>query len=259
MDTEQYSVSSNATHEAIKEQFVTGLAERFNSIENLLCGIRKHEKLSETLPALFRSTHNLKGSTSTFGMHVLATICHQLEDYLKYAGKLNKVRVDDVINVSLKYIDLMRCSLDQNEKGNMLTPCIDDDLSELQKIAFHDHAQALIVTDSKSIRYMCNDILEPFNIHPTTALDGIDALRRLTYQRFNYLITTLEIQGINGLALINTVHLSSSRNDSIKSILVTSNETKKIPTYRNSDPDAIVYKNQMFMENMTTTVYKLMQ
>lgn len=247
------------TFETIKRQFIYGLPERFDAIENLLCSITQHDQLPLVLPELLRNTHNLKGSTSTFGMHVLATICHQFEDYIKYADKIAHISTDDAINILLKYIDLMRYSLAQDEEGNKLTPHIDTDLSKLHQVAYPDHAHALVVTESKAMRHICSSILDPLHIHPAIAVDGIDALRRLTYQRFDYLITMLEIQGINGLALINTVHLSSPKNNGIKSILVTSNGKKEIPTYRASDPDAVVYKDQMFIERMTTTVSALMQ
>jgi CheY-like chemotaxis protein len=87
------------------------------------------------------------------------------------------------------------------------------------------------------------------------AYDGYLALGRLLRENFDFLITTNETQGMNGIALIAAVRLSRTINKSIPSLVITSGQS--IRTGRGIDPDFVIVRNTGFAENLTAVIHQI--
>lgn len=61
----------------------------------------------------------------------------------------------------------------------------------------------LIVDDSPVVLAMLNDMLGALNYQVTTASDGIDACRQIESNRYNLIITDLNMPGMDGIEFTN--------------------------------------------------------
>lgn len=72
--------------------------------------------------------------------------------------------------------------------------------------------QILIVDDSASVRQVAQMTLEQAGYHVVTAEDGADALNKLEQQRFNMIISDVNMPNMDGLTLLeNAKKLATSK------------------------------------------------
>ena len=64
----------------LRKTFLEDMPEKLDRLESLLLEIEKNGDGGEVFNELYRIVHSLKGSGGTHGLHIITTICHQLED-----------------------------------------------------------------------------------------------------------------------------------------------------------------------------------
>ena len=239
----------------MREAYLGELSQRFEEIESYILDAQKTDDFAELYESLYRAVHSIKGSAGTHGLHIISTVCHNLEDQLtEVSGDQSKVTEEGVKNW-LAYLDLL-------EKARVKLVAGDEDFEEIElAITGIRHVDpeikysALMIEPSAMYAQMCEQVFTKHGISIASASDGYEALGRLLSEPFDVLITSMQIPRLDGLALIGALRLSSSRNSKIKTIMMTS---KKEHEYiRLTDPNYVVEKNNTLMDSLDRAVEEI--
>jgi two-component system chemotaxis sensor kinase CheA len=94
-------------------------AEHVESMEARLLALRSAPDDVETLNAIFRSAHSIKGGAGSFGLTNLVHFTHALESLLDRLRSLEMAATAEVISLLLQSVDVLRALLIAGEGGNM--------------------------------------------------------------------------------------------------------------------------------------------
>ncbi len=112
-------------------------------METGLLGLRSTPSDVELLNSIFRSAHSIKGGAGFFGMISLVRLTHSLESLLDRLRSLEMQATDEVIDVLLRSVDVLRDLLDA--EPNLALPAAALALEAHIKVLMHnepDHAAA---------------------------------------------------------------------------------------------------------------------
>ncbi len=127
--------------EKMSEIFLDEANDLLDKLEDLLLDLEQHPDNAETISAIFRIMHTIKGSSAMFGFDAISTFTHEVETAFDYVRN-GKVGVNsDLITMTLQTRDHIRNLLD-----NADTPEIQAVSQELiQK--FKDYVAANAIGD----------------------------------------------------------------------------------------------------------------
>lgn len=236
----------------LRKTYIEEMPEKLDRLDHLLVVMEESGVSDEPFNEFYRIVHSLKGSGSTFGLHIVTTICHQLEDLLNTAEGGKKFN-PALIGISLNYVDLLRLSLDMVHAGQTDFTPIEERLIALRKRLAPKKFTVLVVDNSKLLSQIYRQALAKLPVQLVIMDDSLVGLRRVLTEPFDLLITTNEIPVLSGMALIGALKLSTTRNHGIKTILVTSN--KKMANYvnRSTDADYVIVKDAQLAQNLVKT------
>ncbi len=225
----------------LKRGYIAELPSKFDELELLVLNVKGSDDFDEALGELFRKVHSLKGSSGTHGLHELSSVCHRLEDYLRTIdARVASFETADA-NKWIEFIDLMRKVLDAYNAGDV-SSC--DVAAELESIANRHTAanySVLIVDQSKSNAMLYQSVLSSLPVNFTLMTDGYHALELLLGNRYDLLVTSMEVKRLNGMALVGAVKLANGVSKDIKTVVLTSN-TNIVMQGQNTDPDKLITK-----------------
>lgn len=233
----------------LRNTFLEEIPEKLDRLDQLLVAMEKTGAESESFNEFYRIIHSLKGSGGTFGLHIITTICHQLEDLLNTTDGGAKY-TPALIAISLDYVDLLRITLKQIHAGNTVFPQIEERLNGLRKQLAQKQFTVLIIDNSKLLTQIYLEALAELPLRSVVMADGYTALMRVLTEPFDLLITTNEIPVLNGIAIIGALKLSASKNRNIKTILVTSNKKIAAHANRSTDSDYIIVKDAQLAQSL---------
>jgi len=214
---------------SMRDSYLIEVPEKYDLMEQYILELRSESKFAAAFDELYRHTHNIKGTSGTYGLNVLSTICHNIEDLLhdidhKYTN-INDSRIDE----GLKYIDLMREDSLTFNTEHYEPEKIKRELQATGKSFKKEIIKGLFVDQSRiGVRY-CEQSLAILPVKLAIAANGIEALQRLLTEKFDFLITGKELVSLNGIALISALRSSETKNAKIKTILMTSTSNIKLP------------------------------
>lgn len=187
----------------LRKSYLQDLPNSIDAMENQILDLERHGFSVDVARDLYRYAHSIKGSGGTHGMHIISDICHALEDVLSRMIESQGKEMAALAALSLAYIDLLRevVELFQAE----LSPREDDVRQRIQhlrgKLAGRT-ITALVIDNSELVCGLIKDVLHAKKYRVLTMNDGYFALGRLLADQIDVLITSVEIQRLNGLALI---------------------------------------------------------
>lgn len=237
----------------LRNAYLAEMPEKFDSLERLLLEIEKSGTNIETFNELYRIVHSLKGSGGTHGLHIITSICHQLEDVLNLTDGGAKF-TPELISISLEYIDLLRAATEQIQSDNESFPKVEEQLNKLRRQLAKKKYKVLLVDNSKLSTDIYLQVLSKNQIQTVVMRDGISALTRALTEPFDLIITTNEVPMLSGIALIGALKLSKSRSRNTKTILITSNKIAANSQSQTTDPDYTVIKDGNLSENLSHTI-----
>lgn len=231
----------NALLKKLRDEYLDNLPVRLQEMESLVLELRK-KSVQEKLQSLYRDVHSIKGSAGTHGILIITSICHQFEDELGEMNEYEDAISDDRIDNWLSYIDLIRDACERATNGDNDTDNIETRLNELRKISNTKTFSCLLVDPAAgSFGKIIESILQKNSINLSYMNDGYQALGRLLVDKFDVLITGMELETMNGIGLVTAVKSSKSVNKRIPSILITSGDYDR--TIRKTDPEYVVKKD----------------
>ncbi|WP_455212605.1 Hpt domain-containing protein [Kaarinaea lacus] len=245
---------------ALRANFIKDLPKKFDDYEQLILQMKSEVDFTEQFDELFRMIHSLKGSAGTHGLQVYTSICHQFEDQLRQVDGRNENFNTDLVNTWLSYVDLMREVLEVlhaaevkgRDIGQELNDTVQDKLDVLRQGASTNGLSVMIVASSRSIESICRSVVENLNFTYSVVDDGYLALGRLLNEKIDVLITTKELDGLNGDVLIAAIKLARNNKRSLKTILLTSES--EFYSNRTTDPDMIIPRDVHMVNNLTNAL-----
>ncbi len=244
--------------EKLKQGFVADLPDRINDIETDILALARSNEFAEDFHEAYRKIHSLKGSGGTFGLPIITTVCHQLEDVIGLVEGLPEKYTIELQNRLLAYVDLLRQSQALIVQGQSDFSAITDKLNKLLNSYSAHRGRVLIVDASKVTQEMCAQAVEQVNGESVVMSDGYQALVRLLTEKFDVLITGVEIGMLSGPALISAIKISGGVNRDIPAIVITSSSTGAQEPKRRSDPTLVVKKGRDLTDRIQAEVNKLL-
>lgn len=116
----------------------------------------------------------------------------------------------------------------------------------------------LIVEDSITIRSMLRSIVESAGYEVTTAVDGKDAFGKLKNERFDVVVSDIEMPNMNGFELTRNIKEHPEYNE-IPVILVTALESQSdMKKGMDAGADAYIVKNSFEKSNLVETIKRFL-
>lgn len=242
----------------LRQSFLDELPERLDEMEKNLMALEKGEgDFKDLFNAFYRGVHSLKGIGGTFGLHIITSICHQLEDFINQA-KTSPERFDrKFVDNCLQFIDLIKLTGEEAGKGADSFPSIEDKLSKLRTQLFSRKLTALVVVNAKLTRTMCSKILQEYNVRQIDEADGLSALHRALTQPIDILLASSELPLLRGEALIAALRLSNTVNRHARIILISSSAPESAQHNRLIDADILLPRNAKFIANLDATIKRI--
>lgn len=234
---------------SLRAAYVDSLPDKIEEIELLVMALERGND-KEQFEQLFRNIHSLKGSGGTYGINILTTACHQMEDEL---GKFPSA-ID--CNTLLAYVDILKeiaVIAAGNEKEFSQ---IESRLATAKKRQHHDRIHGLIVDASNTETLILKQRLTRHPVSLTLETDGLRALHRLLHEKFDFLIASKELSSLSGIALIGALRLNQGVNCDIRAALITSD--RSITIDRERGPGHIIHKDSKFNENLDGFITEVM-
>lgn len=246
--------------QSFRRSFLAELPERLDRLEQQLFSLEgKEEGVQEIFNDLYRGVHSIKGSGGTFGLHIITSICHEMEDFLNLYP-LDAPRFDrSFVDNGLLYIDLMRSVCDQASIENTTFPDIESRLAALHDAIFTRKFTALVVVNSKLTRSMCHEVLQALSIRQVEENDALAALHRLLTQPFDLLVVSSELPLLRGEALISSLRLSQVGHQKTTTILISATPVIASRRKRDIDPDYVLARDAQLLPELTQTVQRMMK
>jgi len=240
----------------LKSGYIDELPCKFDLLENQILSFRTSSTLDQ-YPDFCRNVHSLKGSSGTYGLNIIGTICHQLEDQMHSLDRDESPINSDVVGVWLEIIDLMRFTLRKIEEEQQNFEEVENRLIEIQNRFYPNDLTALLVSSSDFNTNLCENILEDLGVRVVSLTNGYVALGRLLEQKFDFLVTSNEVEGLCGRFLVAALKLNPCRNQAISQVLITSkNELLTTGVYT---PDYVIMRDEKFIEKLTATFNRIVK
>lgn len=211
----------------LRVNYLAELPDRIEDLEQRTLNLQHTSEFSQQFDDLCRKVHSLKGSAGTYGLQIISTICHQLEDTL---APISNDKVDeDFLDSCISYFDLMRAVILQAQLGQSVFPEIESSLANMRFRLTSTNLDALLVESSKVNSTLYMGALKSLPVKFSVVTSGYEALGLLLHKHFDLLITGYETTPLNGLALISAIRLNRGINQNITAILLTSSMNIDIP------------------------------
>jgi two-component system, chemotaxis family, sensor kinase CheA len=102
-----------------RQTFMQESAEHVEAMEAGLLALRTAPDDTETLNAIFRSAHSIKGGAGSFGLTNLVRFTHALENLLDRLRAFEMPASAEVISLLLRSVDVLRAMLDPGADGEL--------------------------------------------------------------------------------------------------------------------------------------------
>lgn len=239
----------------LRRGYLQELPDKFERLEaQLLEAGRTGDDSGERFNDFYRQVHSLKGSGGTYGLHVLSSICHQLEDYLQLqAGKPPRLEPGHT-GPALRHIDLLREAASRATAGQEHFEAIEHQLAQLREELFPRTLTALVVLSSRATAQLCLQVLATCGFRGVLEPDSHAALRRALTEQFDVLITSPELPVLSGAGLLAAIRLSSQPDRRLRSVLITGGSGAARALRRLIDPDYVLARDQHLAHNLEHTL-----
>lgn len=231
----------------MRKTYISHLPDKIDDLEASVLRLENADNYTDAFESVYRATHSLKGSAGTYGIQILSTVCHHLEDRLTSMGESFRNNAGATTRKLLDHIDLMREIVNQliNDQNDFTS--IEEKLGQLRRQCAVKKYHSLIADTSNVDIEITKGVFEHYPVEFTIVSNGQLALQRALHEHFDLIITSAELPVLNGHALIAALRLSNSPCRHTSTLLLTS---KHIDGYhRNTDPDFIIYKDQNLLRN----------
>jgi len=241
----------------LKTEYLHSIVDDLDQIEGILV---KDNLTNDDVKEIFRTIHSLKGGASSHEMTHIGTICHHFEDFI--SNHLSSDLKSQNVDHSLKYIDLLR-NVTKDYKDNSVINFqeYNDSLAELRvRGDVEEHikyrGRVLVVEGTTTMANIIKKGLSQSGYDCTLTKNGLAAFNRLITEKFDVLITSLNIEQLDGISLITAIKSTNNLNANIPTIVISASTNIKDRFPREFRPSYVIEKNTQLMGNLSEILDK---
>ncbi|MGQ0714049.1 MAG: chemotaxis protein CheA [Gemmatimonadaceae bacterium] len=101
--------------------FLTESREHVSAINHLLLELERDPTAAETLSAIFRAVHTVKGMSATMGYEAVAALSHEMETVLDAVRRGDRTITPPVMDALFEAADILEASVEQAVRGKDMT------------------------------------------------------------------------------------------------------------------------------------------
>jgi CheY-like chemotaxis protein len=238
----------------MRAEFLDEFPERCGHLEDLVLSLEKSPANQDTFNELYRKVHSLKGSGGTHGLSIVTTVCHQLETRLTDAAAKQDFG-KAFVTVALAYVDMLRKIQRQALLEAQDFSEIEAELEALRKTTLQSRKAGLIAESSATMAGFYQHTLAALPVQLTVVNDGLTALERLLREPFDFVIVGRELKELNGIALMAALRASTTKNQKIPALLLTSRKDS-IPVHARFS--AVIARDTKQADNLIAEVKRVL-
>ena len=130
------------------EIFYDEANDLLNKLEDLLLELENNPEDPETISAIFRSMHTIKGSSGMFGLDAISHFTHEVETCFDEVRNGKVAVTSELISITLKARDHIRTMLDEPENPDIETESASL-ISVFQNYVLNNHIGEITESDKK--------------------------------------------------------------------------------------------------------------
>ena len=224
----------------IKKEFLDTFQDRIDELNKNLFKIEKDNNNKDAIEEIYRTLHNIKSTAGTLGFEEISVKAHRMEDMISVNIDTPERFINRIDNF-YKEVDELTELVNIYKEGK--------EVKKEKKPVIPLKNYAMVIEVSKTIRNtIINRLKDNFSI--LISDNPIDALKRIILEPVTLLITSKELEYIDGITLIKMIKDIPNKSD-IKTILLTSSDINT------SVPDFVVKKDSKFIERIDKIIESL--
>ena len=224
----------------IKKEFLDTFQDRIDELNKNLFKIEKDNNNKDAIKEIYRTLHNIKGTAGTLDFEEISVKAHRIEDMISVNIDTPERFINRIDNF-YKEVDELTELVNIYKEGK--------EVKKEKKPVIPLKNYVMVIEVSKTIRNtIINRLKDNFSI--LISDNPIDALKRIILEPVTLLITSKELEYIDGITLIKMIKDIPNKSD-IKTILLTSSDINT------SIPDFVVKKDSKFIERIDKIIESL--
>lgn len=238
----------------LRNDFLIELPERIDGVEPQVLALEKSKQDSEIFETLYREMHSLKGTSGTHGLTTIAYICHQFEDALTDLGD-NQDATPELIDTLLTYLDMIRRSGVIAGQESPDYSEVETALDNIRQRRQKGKCVGLIVESSSFMSNLYIDSIDHKNVEFSVIEDGLEALKLLLREKYDFVIMGSETKSLNGTALLYALQAAGGINKNIQTVVVTSKSSSQF--INELAPDYYLHKDSNLFNQLATVLTEI--
>lgn len=217
-----------------RTRYLKELLIDLDDLEEIIIGLSKTTEPTVFLNKIKRVIHSIKGTAGGFGIDLISILCHKLEDRLTYFESQD-VDVDNLVTTLFKFKDTLVATIEAslNNNNKELTRIREANgvavknpsLQQTNKPPLKKH-RALIIETSKLIQKNIVLALSNYDLELSITKDGYEALGRLLKEKFDVIITSMQLPTLDAADLFKIIQEVPNPNKEAKRICITSSKSQ---------------------------------
>ena len=245
-----------------RDSYLRELVSTLEEIESLVLDLSGANGDAEQTRSLARQIHTIKGTAGSLGLDLLSLAAHRMEDLLA-SERPGQDGDDKFIDRLLAQNDLLtsiaEAYLDDNARflDDLRCQVVSGDAAPRADAKLEAHLdRVLIVEPSVATLQFCVKVLQELGSPQVTSVrDGYEALGLLLKEKFDAVITSLQIPTIDGQSLTAVLRTIPGPNAATPVVLLTSAAGALDPA--KARPDYVVEKNLGLVNELSAVLQRL--
>ncbi len=245
-----------------RDSYLRELVSTLEEIESLVLDLSGANGDAEQTRSLARQIHTIKGTAGSLGLDLLSLAAHRMEDLLA-SERPGQDGDDKFIDRLLAQNDLLtsiaEAYLDDNARflDDLRCQVVSGDAAPRADAKLEAHLdRVLIVEPSVATLQFCVKVLQELGSPQVTSVrDGYEALGLLLKEKFDAVITSLQIPTIDGQSLTAVLRTIPGPNAATPVVLLTSAAGALDPA--KARPDYVVEKNLGLVNELSAALQRL--
>jgi chemotaxis protein histidine kinase CheA len=220
------------------EDFRSEALEGLDVVDAQLLVLERAPSDPQVIRKLFVAIHTIKGNAAMVGLDTTQQLSHAMEDVLSRLRDEQHPVDHEAVNVLFQAVDALRGLVVAARPGAAeSTVGIVELIAQLRACVESGHpakvdrepvssrrSTALLVEDSATVRLLEQRLLTEAGFTVLALADGQEALRQARDTRYDLIVTSVELRGMNGLELAAALREHSPTRD-VPVIITTSSDS----------------------------------
>lgn len=221
------------------EEYIDSIQQDIETLEGLILAFESGAVEDDQRKKVLRIVHSLKGSSGSYGFRNISRRCHLFEDYFIKVTKEEGRKID--IDRLLRYVDDFKQFA---ESGKDIEP-----LEQEAPLPIVNETKSVLLVDSSSVdNKMISHALSQMDVSLTVEKDGLNAIDRVLTKKYEAIILSTTISGLDGISLLKTLRVIESVNKNTKIALLTTRSELDIEDH--FKPDLHIIKDSSMKDNI---------